>query len=213
MPLVNSLLTAIVRANGDALVLHAGERPYVVAPTGQLELASRALTLDAVRGMLNELLPADARQSLDELGAVQHELGIPAFTPGQSFCVIAARGGDDIWIEIRRQRILAAVEAPVQEPAPPQQSEAVLDVSQDLSHQVVPEPEAPEPEPEPEPEQETMATPDPAVEHAHVLETVPEPEAVSEPQAVQKLCLIFRPNRLRSRCQSRQNRFRSRGTQ
>ena len=62
MPLVNSLLTAIVRANGDALVLHAGERPYVVAPSGQLELASRALTLEAVKGMLNELLPVEARQ-------------------------------------------------------------------------------------------------------------------------------------------------------
>ena len=62
VPLVNSLLTAIVRANGDALVLHAGERPYVVAPSGQLELASRALTLEAVKGMLNELLPVEARQ-------------------------------------------------------------------------------------------------------------------------------------------------------
>lgn len=102
MPLVTSLLTAIVRANGDALVLHAGERPYVVAPTGQSELASRALTLDAMKGMLNELLPVDARRSLDELGAVQHDLGSPSFAPGQRFSVIAARGGDDIWIEIRR---------------------------------------------------------------------------------------------------------------
>ena len=104
MPLVTSLLTAIVRANGDALVLHAGERPYVVAPSGQLELASRALTLDAVKGMLNELLPAEARQSLDEIGAVQHDLASAAFAPGQTFSVVAARGGDDIWIEIRRHR-------------------------------------------------------------------------------------------------------------
>ena len=111
MPLVTSLLTAIVRADGDALVLHAGERPYVVAPTGQKELASRALTLDAVKGMLNELLPAEARQSLDEIGAVQHDLGSPGFAQGQSFSVVAARGGDDIWIEIRRHRKLGATGA------------------------------------------------------------------------------------------------------
>ncbi len=111
VPLVNSLLTAIVRANGDALVLHAGERPYVIAPSGQLELASRALTLEAVKGMLNELLPVEARQALDDIGAVQHELGTPAFAPGQTFSVVAARGGEDIWIEIRRHRAVA-VERP-----------------------------------------------------------------------------------------------------
>src|SRR4029077_20909455 len=73
--LVDSLLTAIVRADGDALVLHAGERPYVVAPSGQSELASRVLTLDAMIGMVGELLPDDPRRTLDEVGAVQHELG------------------------------------------------------------------------------------------------------------------------------------------
>ena len=65
VPLVDSLLSAIVRADGDALVLHAGERPYVVAPSGQTELASRELTLDAMKGMLNELLPPEARQALE----------------------------------------------------------------------------------------------------------------------------------------------------
>ena len=35
MSIVASLLTALVRADGDALVLHTGECPYVVAPTGQ----------------------------------------------------------------------------------------------------------------------------------------------------------------------------------
>ncbi|HUP40534.1 MAG TPA: ATPase, T2SS/T4P/T4SS family, partial [Vicinamibacterales bacterium] len=133
MPLVTSLLTAIVRANGDALVLHAGERPYIVAPSGQSELASRALTLDAVKGMLNELLPLEARKALDEIGAVQHDLGTPAFAPGQSFSVVAARGGDDIWIEIRRHRKPVSLAAPVEAAAPP------------------PPPPPPSPPPEPEP--------------------------------------------------------------
>jgi twitching motility protein PilT len=141
VPLVTSLLTAIVRANGDALVLHAGERPYVVTPTGRSELASRALTLDAVKGMLNELLSNDARLSLDELGAVQHDLPSPGFAAGETFNVVAARGGDDIWIEIRRHRKPAYVQ-PESEPKP----EPIAIVA--------PEPVAarePEPEREPEP--------------------------------------------------------------
>jgi twitching motility protein PilT len=119
VPIVTSLLAAIIRADGDALVLHAGERPYVVAPSGQCELASRALTLEAVTGMLGELLPEDARQALVELGAVQHALvSPPAITTGDLFTVIAARGGDDIWIEIRRQRVLAAPAAAEPPPEP-----------------------------------------------------------------------------------------------
>ena len=45
MALVDSLLTAIVRADAEALVMHVGEKPYIVAPTGQAELSSRTLTL------------------------------------------------------------------------------------------------------------------------------------------------------------------------
>ena len=143
MPLVTSLLTAIVRANGDALVLHAGERPYVVTPAGQSELASRALTLDAVKGMLNELLPLDARQSLDEIGAVQHDLGSPAFAVGQSFSVVAARGGDDIWIEIRRHRNVGATAARDPEPiAPPEPAPPpVIEAANEPEPGLEPEPE------------------------------------------------------------------------
>ena len=104
MPLVTSLLAAIVRADGDALVLHAGERPYVVAPSGQSEITSRALTLEAMTGMVAELLPPDARQALDDFGAVQHDLPASGIFANEQFTVVAARGGNDIWIEIRRQR-------------------------------------------------------------------------------------------------------------
>ena len=74
MALVESLLTAIVRSDGDALVLHVGERPYVVAASGQVELSSRALTLEAMAGMLGQLLSPEAEKALNELGAVDHQL-------------------------------------------------------------------------------------------------------------------------------------------
>jgi len=114
--LVDSLLTAIARADGDALVMHVGERPYVVAPAGPVELSSRPLTLEAVSGMLGQLLPEDSRRALDELGAIEHELPPSSVAANDHYTVVAARGGDDIWIEIRRHR--QPVEVPV-EAAPP----------------------------------------------------------------------------------------------
>jgi len=121
VPLATSLLTAIVRADGDALVLHAGERPYVVTPSGQTEIASRELTLEAMTGILGELLPTEARQTLDDLGAVQHDLPPDG---AERFTVIAARGGDDIWIEVRRHR--GPVSQPVRRVTPVEPRPAVV---------------------------------------------------------------------------------------
>ena len=105
MSLVPSLLQAIVNVDGDALVMHAGDKPYVVSPTGQVDLASRGLTLEAVDGILAQLLPIELQKALEEFGAVQHELAPMAEFPGEHFTVVAARGGDDLWTEIRRHRV------------------------------------------------------------------------------------------------------------
>jgi twitching motility protein PilT len=105
MSLVPSLLQAIVSIDGEALVMHAGDKPYVVAPSGQVELASKGLTLDAVNGIVSQLLPQDVFNALDEFGAIQHELAAQPSFPGESFTVVAARGGDDVWVEIRRRKI------------------------------------------------------------------------------------------------------------
>ena len=100
----------MVRADGDALVMHVGERPYVVVGAGTQELSSQILNLGAMTGMLQQLLPAAAQDSLEEFGAVEHRL--PP-RDHDAFTVVAARGGDDIWIEIRRRRkSVAAVAAP-----------------------------------------------------------------------------------------------------
>ena len=105
MSLVPSLLQAIVKVDGEAMVMHAGDKPYVVSPTGQVELASRGLTLDAVNGIVGQLLPAEIQSALEEFGAIQYELpALPEF-PSEHFTVVAARGGDDVWVEIRRRRV------------------------------------------------------------------------------------------------------------
>src|SRR4029078_10550386 len=103
MSLVPSLLQAIVHVDGEALVMHAGDKPYVVSPTGQVDLASRGVALAAVNGIVNQLLPMDLQHVLDEFGAVQYELPAVSEFPGEHFTIVAARGGNDLWVEIRPQ--------------------------------------------------------------------------------------------------------------
>ncbi len=105
MSLVPSLLQAIVHLDGEALVMHAGDKPYVVSPSGQVDLATRGLALDAINGIVNQLLPVELQTALDEFGAVQYELPARAEFPGEHFIVVAARGGDDLWVEVRRRRV------------------------------------------------------------------------------------------------------------
>ena len=100
-----SLLRAIVDVDGEALVIHSGEKPYVVAPAGHVDLATRPLTPDAVKTIVARLLPADASHALDNFGSVQHEIVSPPEFPGESFTVVAARAGDDMWVEIRRRKV------------------------------------------------------------------------------------------------------------
>lgn len=151
MPLVDSLLTAVVRSDGDALVLHVGEKPYVVAAGGAVELSRQGLGLGAMEGMLAQLLSADALRALREMGAVEHELDDRPASSGDRFTVVAARGGDDIWIELRRHRRMRAaavavapeqaspVEAPLAEVAAPAVAAVVAEVAADIPEEIADE--------------------------------------------------------------------------
>jgi twitching motility protein PilT len=116
MSLVPSLLRAIVTIDGEALVLHVGDKPYVLSASGQIDLAPRGLTYDAVAGVIAQLLPEESQKALQEYGAAQHELTDLEEFPGEQFNVVAARGGDDVWVEIRRRHQNAPSPAPT-EPA------------------------------------------------------------------------------------------------
>lgn len=155
MSLVPSLLQAIVRVDGEALVMHVGEKPYVVSPTGQIDLASRGLTFEAVNGLVTQLLPHHAMKSLEEVGATQFEL--PAFEafPGEHFTVTAARGGDDLWAEIRRRPaheddldaadLFAGFTTPESAPAPGVDDDLALPQEQQLWPDRSPEVPVPQP--------------------------------------------------------------------
>ena len=85
-------------------MIHVGEKPYVVAPSGQVDLATLGLTFEAVNGILEQLLPLETQNALDEFGAIQYELPPQPGWNHEKFTVVVARGGDDIWVEIRRRR-------------------------------------------------------------------------------------------------------------
>ena len=128
MNLLDSLLDAIVRLDGDALVMHVGEKPYVVTTSeatnqfrgplawGQVELSTRVFTTDAVSGMLGQILPLDQRSALDEYGATEYEVTATNHAE-ERFTIVAARGGDDIWVEMRRKPKVEAAPVAVAAPA------------------------------------------------------------------------------------------------
>jgi twitching motility protein PilT len=125
MSFVKSLLQAIVRLDGEAVVLHVGEKPYIVTPTEQVDLATKGLTIDAAIGILNQLLPIEPQNALGEFGAVQYQMPPIAELPGEHFTIVAARGGDDIWIEIRRRQVPDEDRVPLEMFAPaPQPAES-----------------------------------------------------------------------------------------
>ncbi|HUR33660.1 MAG TPA: ATPase, T2SS/T4P/T4SS family [Vicinamibacterales bacterium] len=121
MTLVPSLLQAIVLMDGEALVLHVGDKPYVVAESGQVSLANTHLTAEAISDVIDELLPAESRRVFEDVGATQCVLPEYPQFPDQRFSVVAARGGDDVWLEIRRVQHQATPNrsAPPRPEAPP----------------------------------------------------------------------------------------------
>ena len=123
MTLVPSLLQAIVLMDGEALVLHVGDKPYVVAESGQVSLTNQPLNAGTVSEIIAELLPAESMRALEELGATQCVLPDHPLFPDERFSVVAARGGDGLWLEIRRldtSARRAATAGPGTLAAPPQ---------------------------------------------------------------------------------------------
>ena len=112
------------------------------------------LTSDAVLGMI-PILPSDLRQSLDALGAVEHELTLP--DDDTRYTVVAARGGDDVWLELKRRQ--PVVLPPMPAATPTRTSKA----TKDEPAQQAPAPKAAKPDaPRKSSSRKTQATEPPA---------------------------------------------------
>jgi hypothetical protein len=104
VPYVPALLHALVTLDGDAVVLHPGDKPYVDSPRGPVELSSRPLTSSAFTALLTELLPPETLAVLESSGSVQWERPAAAGSSGDRIVVVAAHVGQEPWLEVRRYR-------------------------------------------------------------------------------------------------------------
>ena len=106
-PPLQSLLHAIVRLDGDALVMHVGEHPYVITTAGHVEVGSRGLPYDVIAELLWELAPKEAPAALLASGAVQYACPSLPDLPAEHFTVVATSASDDLCVVIRRHRTAA----------------------------------------------------------------------------------------------------------
>src|SRR5262245_56021530 len=184
MSLVPSLLRAIVTIEGEALVLHVGDRPYILSPSGQVDLATRPLTYNEVTSSITQLFPDDARRALQELGAAQYELSdLPEF-PGEHFNVVAARGGDDVWVEIRRKAVAPPPLERRVERAPVSRQETRPRTVEFSPPAAVAPPQETADVASPGAADEAVASPRRIVEPSSDLETEPAAEEVAQPAVV-----------------------------
>jgi twitching motility protein PilT len=116
--LIDSLIAAVMKANGDGLVMHVGERPYVLTGTGPANLSDRPLSVEAMHNVLSDLLSPEDGRTLREVGAVEKDITLPG-SPAEVFRLVTARGGDDIWVELRRLRAAHRPRMAPSHPAPP----------------------------------------------------------------------------------------------
>src|ERR1700694_1981545 len=107
MSLVPQLLQAIVAANGDAVVLHAGDTPYVARGGAESEIAADKLTLQNVDDVLKQLLSEASQETFDLFGTIRYECPPFEAYPGERFIVVALRDADELWLEIRRESVIA----------------------------------------------------------------------------------------------------------
>jgi hypothetical protein len=98
------LFRALVELDGDAAVMHIGQKPYLVAPAGAIEIGECCLTAGAVETLIVEILPDSARDVLRVAGAAHANCFMTEGLPGASFTATATRTQAAIGLEIHRLR-------------------------------------------------------------------------------------------------------------
>ena len=99
------LLRALDKVGGQAVVLHAGDRPYIVTSTTRWESPIEPLTMPVMRTVLADLLPSESREALDQVGSTKYDMPPMPLLPAAKFTVVAGWFGHDLWVEIRRDAV------------------------------------------------------------------------------------------------------------
>jgi Tfp pilus assembly pilus retraction ATPase PilT len=110
MDMLPSLCAAMVRANGDSLVLESGRAPYVVAGTQRQDVAKATLSDNALEALVGQIFSESGRTTFKESGFASEEVAVPS--AGLTLSATVLRSDDGISIELKR--------APAAEPEPVQ---------------------------------------------------------------------------------------------
>jgi CheY-like chemotaxis protein len=98
-----ALLTALVRTDGDLLVLRVGEKPFVRRAGVDLEVGTRPLPAGVVCAAFDALFPDAAKTALVATGRARCEVATADDFPGERFAAFAAQK-TVLSVEIRRRR-------------------------------------------------------------------------------------------------------------
>jgi Tfp pilus assembly pilus retraction ATPase PilT len=178
MSLMPSLCAALERANGQRLVMRAGERPHVLTGDRRHDVASAVLSVNAVEALVDQILSSESRRILSERGSVEETLTTPAFP--HPLTAKAERVGDDFCVELI-VRFPEAAPAPAPEPEPiPAPVEVEMAASDVTVEETSAQPEPPADEPPPYVE-EVAAVPSQPV-YVQPTPFVPSPSPVVEAQ-------------------------------
>ncbi len=112
MDMLSSLCAAMVRANGDSLVLESGRAPYVIAGLDRQEVAKSTLSDNALEALVAQVFSETGRQAFRDSGSTLEQIDVPS--SGLTLTATARRQDDGIFIELRRAP--AGIEEPVATP-------------------------------------------------------------------------------------------------
>ncbi len=101
---VRLLFQALVEMDGDAAILHAGERPYIVAPTGAIELSEARLTAGCIESLIGQCLPLPAQQTFGMTGRAYVDHVVIDAMPLDRFSLTAIRSHGDLRLDLHRLR-------------------------------------------------------------------------------------------------------------
>ena len=106
MDMLPSLCAAMVRANGDSLVLESGRAPYVVAGTQRQDVAKATLSDNALEALVGQIFSESGRHTFKESGFASEEVEVPS--AGLTLSATVLRSDDGISIELKRAPALDA---------------------------------------------------------------------------------------------------------
>src|SRR6187551_3730831 len=100
MDMLSSLCAAMVRANGDSLVLESGRAPYVMSGLDRQDVAKSTLSDNALEALVTQVLSEAGRQAFRDNGNTVERIDVRS--SNLTLTATARRQNSGIYIELRR---------------------------------------------------------------------------------------------------------------